>query len=181
MIHMKLACLLSLIAAPAFAECSVGKDHSDDITSIIAQMKMAPNEGAAQALAGQMWEIWLDAPDGVAQFMLDEGLAHLRYGDYAASRTVMSDLIEYCPTYAEGYNQRAYGAFLSFDFEAALIDLDIAIALQPAHLGALTGKARTLIELGRDDEAQLVLRAALAINPWLAERALLIGPLETDI
>lgn len=178
---MKFVGLLSLIAAPAFAECSAGRDNSAAITSIIEQMQLAPNEGAAQALAGEMWELWLDAPDGVAQFMLDEGLAHLRYGDYAASRTVLSDLIEYCPNYAEGYNQRAYAAFLSFDFDAALVDLDIAIALQPAHLGALTGKARTLIELGRDDEAQEVLRAALAINPWLAERALLIGPLETDI
>ncbi len=178
---MKLACLLSLIAAPVFADCPAGTDHSAAVSSIIEQMQLAPNEGAAQALAGEMWEIWLDAPDGVAQALLDEGLAHQRYGDYAASRNVLSDLIAYCPSYAEGYNQRAYAAFLSFDFEAALVDLDAAIALQPAHLGALTGKARTLIELGRDDEAQTVLRDALAINPWLAERALLIGPLETDI
>ena len=49
------------------------------------------------------------------------------------------------------------------------------------HLGALTGKARTLIELDRSDEAQDVLRTALAINPWLGERALLTEQLETDI
>jgi hypothetical protein len=37
----------------------------------------------------------------------------------------------------------------------------------------LTGKARTLIELGEDDEAQVILKKALALNPWLGERALL--------
>ncbi|WP_375281598.1 tetratricopeptide repeat protein [Pseudooctadecabacter sp.] len=48
-------------------------------------------------------------------------------------------------------------------------------------MGALTGKALTLIELDRNEEAQEVLRAALRINPWLAERALLDGPLDRDI
>jgi hypothetical protein len=53
--------------------------------------------------------------------------------------------------------------------------------LQPVHLGALTGKALTLIAMDRRDEAQGVLRTALAINPWLSERALLDEPDGTDI
>ena len=183
---MKHVFVLSLIAVPlmagsARADCSVGRDHSDALAGIVDQMQFAPDQGRAQELAGEMWEIWLDAPDALAQAMLDEGLAHQRYGDYAASRAVLSELITYCPDYAEGYNQRAYAAFLAFDFEAALADLDAAIALQPLHLGALTGKARTLIEMGRDDEAQEVLRIALAINPWLGERALFTEELETDL
>jgi hypothetical protein len=40
----------------------------------------------------------------------------------------------------------------------------------------LSGKALTLMGLGRDAEAQTVLRAALALNPWLEERALLVTP-----
>jgi len=183
---MKHAIALSLIAAPllvgpALAECADGRDYRDELAVIVDQMQFAPDQGRAQELAGEMWEIWLDAPDALAQGMLDEGLANQRYGDYAASRAVLSELIAYCPDYAEGYNQRAYAAFLAFDFEAALVDLDAAIALQPLHLGALTGKARTLIEMGRDEEAQEVLRTALAINPWLGERALLTEELETDL
>ncbi|SMX37235.1 tetratricopeptide repeat protein [Octadecabacter ascidiaceicola] len=183
---MKHAIAFSLIAVPflagpAVADCAVGRDYSDELAVIVDQMQFAPDQGRAQDLASEMWEIWLDAPDALAQGMLDEGLAHQRYGDYAASRAVLTELIEYCPDYAEGYNQRAYAAFLAFDFEAALTDLDVAIALQPLHLGALTGKARTLIEVGRDAEAQEVLRTALAINPWLAERALLTEELETDL
>ncbi|MEN8841423.1 MAG: tetratricopeptide repeat protein [Octadecabacter sp.] len=183
---MRFRCTLGLIAAPlltgpVLADCSVGRNYSDELAGIVDQMQFAPDQGRAQELAGEMWDIWLDAPDALAQAMLDEGLAHQRYGDYAASRAVLSELIEYCPDYAEGYNQRAYAAFLSFDFDAALVDLDVAIALQPLHLGALTGKARTLIEMGRDAEAQRVLRIALAINPWLGERALLTEELETDL
>ncbi|MBU2992673.1 hypothetical protein Q4555_04310 [Octadecabacter sp. 1_MG-2023] len=180
---LKHLCLAAspFFVSPAFAVCPEDVGVGEALVEIVENMRDAPSEASARQFSNAMWEIWLDAPDELAQAMLDEGLATQRYGDYDASRAVLSELIAYCPTYAEGYNQRAYAAFLSFDFEAALVDLDIAIDLQPVHLGALTGKARTLIELGRDDEAQVVLREALDINPWLAERHLLDGSIESDI
>ena len=82
----------------------------------------------------------------------------------------------YCPDYAEGYNQRAFVSFLAHDFEAALVDLEATLALNPRHIGALSGKALTLIGLGRREDGQATLRAALALNPWLSERALLETP-----
>ncbi|KIQ68444.1 TPR repeat protein [Wenxinia marina DSM 24838] len=60
------------------------------------------------------------------------------------------------------------------DYEAALDDLDTALALNPDHVAALSGRALTLMGLGRMDEGQAALRAALALNPWLGERAMLI-------
>jgi len=172
---------LVALASPLWADCPAGPDRSAQVTGLVEQLRTAPNEGAARVLAAQMWEIWLDAPDALAQSMLQEGLALNRMGDRGASRAALTALIEYCPAYPEGYNQRAFAAFLSGDYDAALVDLDVAIELQPVHLGALTGKALTLIEMGRNDEAQEVLRNALDINPWLAERALLDGPLERDL
>jgi len=178
---MRYAILFTLLVAPAFADCPAPLNDTARIDGLVERMKVAPHEGAARVLSGEMWEIWLDAPDEIAQSMLDEGVALLQIGNHAGSRRVLSRLVDYCPAYAEGYNQRAFAAFLQGDLEAALIDLDAAIALQPVHLGALTGKALTLIRLGRNDEAQQVLRAAVAINPWLAERALLDGPQGLDI
>lgn len=178
---MRYAIALSLLAAPAFADCPAVPENGAELSQIVERMKVAPHEGAARGLAAEMWEIWLQAPDAMAQAMLDEGLALNQMGARAESRVKLTELIDYCPDYPEGYNQRAFAAFLQGDYEAALVDLNAAIALQPVHLGALTGKAMTLIGLGRDDEAQEVLRAALAINPWLAERALLDEPPGEDI
>jgi tetratricopeptide (TPR) repeat protein len=67
------------------------------------------------------------------------------------------------------------------DFEAALVDLDRALAILPTHIAALSGKGLTLIGLERYDEAQEVLRAAVAMNPWMQERELLVDPIPTDI
>lgn len=173
--------ILACIAGPAIADCPSGPDYSGELSSIVERMQAAPHEGAARQLSAQLWAIWLDAPDALAQSMLDEGLALMQTGAHAGSRRVLSRLVDYCPEYAEGYNQRAFAAFLQGDLDAALVDLDAAIALQPVHLGALTGKVLTLIRLGRNEEAQAVLRVALAINPWLAERELLDEPPGEDI
>ncbi|MEL7462256.1 MAG: tetratricopeptide repeat protein, partial [Pseudomonadota bacterium] len=86
----------------------------------------------------------------------------------------LNRLVDYCPDYAEGYNQRAFAAFLQADYDAALADLDLALDRSPTHLGALSGKALTLMGMGRNDIAQDVLREALALNPWLPERRFLI-------
>ena len=63
--------------------------------------------------------------------------------------------------------------FLRRDFAPALVDLDRAIELSPKHIAAISGRALTLLGLGRIDEARATLLEALDLNPWLSERALL--------
>ena len=102
-------------------------------------------------------------------------MARRNVADYAAAEAALTSLVQYCPFYAEGWNQRAFVRFLQSDWDGALTDLDQALKYNPRNTGALTGKALTLINAGRDDEAQPVLREALELNPWLSERALLRG------
>ena len=101
--------------------------------------------------------------------------------DFLGARAVLGRLVDYCPDYAEGYNQRAFASYLASDYEAALADLDRALEILPNHVAALSGKSLTLMGLERFDEAQQVLREAVALNPWLQERALLVEPIGTDL
>ena len=128
-----------------------------------------------------LWEIWADAPDERAQALLDRGRAMIARGDPDRATEALDALIAYCPDYAEGWNQRGFASFLRRDFASALADLDRAMALSPEHLGVLSGRALTLLGLGREEEGQAQLRAALRLNPWLAEAALLDGPPERDL
>ena len=113
------------------------------------------------------------APDAAAQALLDQGMAARSSYDFLRAIDKFDRLVAYCPDYAEGYNQRAFVNFLREDFSAALIDLDLALERSPSHVGALSGKALTLMGLGQMDAAQVVLREALALNPWIPERGLL--------
>lgn len=156
--------------------CPAVPDNSALTSKLLARIQAAPNEGAARDFTRQMWEIWLEAPDEKAQLLLDTGLSSFRAGDLATAWDFYTQLIRYCPHYAEGYNQRAFVAFLRNDFEPALADLDRALARNPTHVGALSGRALTLFGLGRDEDGQAALREAVALNPWLSERHLLVEP-----
>lgn len=180
---MKHAIILSLcLASPAIAQtCPPAPDHTEALAGFIQDLQNAPFPVDAQRINNSMWELWTDAPDAKAQALLDKGMSQRSSYDLLGSRDTLDELVEYCPDYAEGYNQRAFSNYLRQDFAAALVDLDRALAITPNHIGALAGKGLTLIGLGRDAEAQVVLKAAVALNPWLNERALITEPDGTDI
>jgi Flp pilus assembly protein TadD len=166
--------LCGLLLNPVLAAaCPPAPDHGVALGRLLDDLREAGSEAAARDVSDQMWALWTEAPDARAQALLDRGMQLRVSGDLAAAIDPLDRLVAYCPDYAEGYNQRAFVHFLAHDFSAALPDLDRALALSPTHVGALSGKALTLMALGRTDEARQVLGAALALNPWLAERRLL--------
>lgn len=178
------AALLIYTASSAVAECPAAPDHSLRLGELITSAQIATDERAAQAVSNRMWELWVDAPDDRAQAFLDEGVARRESYDFAGAISVFEDLIEYCPNYPEGYNQKAFAHFLRQEYDIALIELDKAIERSPNHIAAISGKALTLIGLKRDDEAQIALRKALSLNPWLKERQFLKGEMpvpKTDL
>lgn len=159
--------------------CPANPDIEVELDGLFAQVQAAETDQQARALTGAFWALWTKAPDPLAQDLLDEGMAQLRVADFDRAEKALTTLIKRCPNFAEGYNQRAYLNYLRQDFAAALPDLDKALALQPRHTGALTGKSLTLVAMGRPGLAQPVLREAVRLNPWLSERHLLVN--ETDL
>ncbi len=175
-----LCAMLVLPARLAQADsCPLPPDHSDSIEGLIEQVQQAEDEATALQIFNQMWMFWADAPNEQAQAVLDRGMSRRSGYDLAGALEDFDTLTDYCPTYAEGYNQRAFVHFLRQDFAAALIDLDRALELSPQHVAAMSGRALSLFGLSRTDEARAALEAALALNPWLPERGLAApgGPL----
>ena len=171
---MRLLYLFVLAAGPALADtCAEAPDHSAALSGLIVAAQQAPDEMSARLISNDMWALWADAPDDHAQELLDEGMTRRSAYDFDGAVVALDALVTYCPDYAEGYNQRAFVRFLQQDFEAALPDLERAIALSPRHIAALAGQAMTLVALERNGEAAMVLRTALKMNPWLSERRLL--------
>lgn len=174
-----IAFLLMMAGTPVFASCPASPDIAADLQVLIAQANGAENEAVGREASGEMWKLWLKAPDETAQEMLDRGMRARAEFDFLGAVQTFNRLVEYCPEYAEGFNQRAFAFFLQEDFEKAMTDLDVALKLSPNHVGAQSGRALTLMNLGRMGEARLQLQGALKNNPWLSERFLLAkgGPL----
>lgn len=173
--------LLSVPCAVAAESCPPVAIEEARKTDLMERLRTAPDEATARAINKQLWEIWATAPTAHAQDLLDEGLQRRSTMDLDAAMIAFDALVAECPNYAEGYNQRAFILFIRRDYAPALVDLDRALELTPDHIGALSGRALTLMGLGRTDEAQKVLREALALNPWLPERRFLVMPVGDDI
>lgn len=178
---MKWIAALLITTNAAVAQCPAPPDHSVRMAEVIAEIQQSDGPVAARDLTQLLWGMWLDAPDDTAQALLERGMAQSESQAFLAARDTFDDLIAYCPDYAEGYNQRAYASFLRRDYPAALVDLEKALDIMPTHIAALSGKALTLIGMGHAEEGQEALLGALALNPWLAERALVTEPAGTDI
>lgn len=184
--HLIFSAVLAALAFPAFAACPEPKDTRREMLNLIAKSQAAPNFTEGRRVSAEMWELWLQAPDELAQQALDAGMRRRDVADFVGALKEFDRLADYCPTYAEGFNQRAYLNFLSGQHEKALVDLDIALSLQPLHVAAQAGRALTLMNLGRIEEAREQMLIAVGNNPWLSEKALLaegapLGPKGKDI
>lgn len=174
---MKALVITVLLASPALAsECPEAPDHSVRLAELVEEVRDAKNEMYAAPLNTQMWELWTDAPDETAQEILNRGMRKRGSFDLLGARADFDTLVDYCPEYAEGYNQRAFINFMRNDYEPAIVDLTRALELSPTHTGALTGRALSYYALGRLKEARADLVVALGLNPWLPERHMLSDP-----
>lgn len=178
---LALALILSPLIAGAEEVCPPNPDHAAEMAALFDDLRVARDETEAQFIMDALWQIWTDAPDEHAQMLLDKGMERRESYDFLGAREVLDELVEYCPNYAEGYNQRAFASFLRQDYPAALHDIDTVLDLLPNHLGALSGKALTLMGMGRMDEAQKVLRQTVRLHPWMRERSMIVGPPEVDL
>jgi len=169
--------ILLASTGPALAQtCPLVTDNSVRFQELVTTAQAAPDEATARALSQEFWDIWFSAPDQQAQELLDEGLARFQAYDFERAVTAYDALIAYCPDYGEGYNQRAFVAFIRENYADAVADLERALERDPDHFAAMAGLAQSLTRLGRVEAAQAMLRRALALNPWLPERHMLVTP-----
>ena len=173
---MRALVLLFLLSLPAAAaDCPDPPDTVEARAALLQQVRVAKDEATANGLMNRLWLLWTRAPDDRAQALLDRGMERREVSDYAEAEIAFSDLIAYCPAYAEGWNQRAFIRFLQGRYPESVADLRHALDLSPDHIAARTGLALSLLGAGRTEAGQTALREALAMNPWLMERTLLVA------
>jgi len=153
--------------------CPEQMPRADERTSLLKDLAASPDLMSGQQAANRLWEFWMDAPDEKAQNMLQNGMSRRTEFDLEEAEFILDGLVSYCPGYAEGWNQRAFVRFLRDDFEGSLRDIEAVLALEPAHFGALSGKALALMKQGKPGLAKLATLQAIEVHPWLNERTLL--------
>lgn len=179
---MRIFPLLVIFPTFALAEiCPESPDISEQRDALLETLADTDSPETAQNIGAALWHLWRTAPDAQSQDLLNRGIARREAYDFADSEQILDELISYCPEYSEGYNQRAFTRFLRENYDASLEDLDQVLEWEPNHFGALSGKAIVFMRMGRTILGQAVLRRALEIHPWLAERSMLVPNKTIDL
>jgi tetratricopeptide (TPR) repeat protein len=175
-----IAFFVAFLATAGLATCPKNPSIGTDLNRAYDELKFAKFSADAQHVTDQLWSLWTKAPDGKAQRLLNNGMLKMRQGDLDDAEADLTELVAYCPNYAEGYNQRAFARYLSSKFKDALPDLEKALSIRPRHLGALSGAGLTYLALGQVAKAEIQFRKLFNLNPFTPERNL-IPNLGTDL
>jgi tetratricopeptide (TPR) repeat protein len=177
-IVIAIAAALLAIASPAAAQTAPppapAETPAQQRDALFAALAAAKTEADAREIEDRIWQFWLRAPDEATQRLLDSSIQAQRRMDYAWALRDIAELIERAPDYAEGWNQRAIVLFLTGQYDASLEAIEQTLKREPKHFGALAGKGIILLQQGHNERAQAALREALAIDPWLKERGLIV-------
>jgi tetratricopeptide (TPR) repeat protein len=122
----------------------------------------------------QLWSIWFWQKGKIPLSQIEESEKLLSAGDVAAATSILDDLVDALPDFAEAWNRRAVLKFMTQDYDLAISDCEMAIELNPAHFGALHGLGLCHAALGNYSAAIGAFRAALEIQPHAIENQRLI-------
>jgi len=145
---------------------------TSELDGLFAQLRQAPDAPTAKNLENRIWVIWLTPEDPDLAKRMDQVLIARRRMNLPIALGILNGVVHDFPTYAEGWNQRATVFYLLHDFPHALADIDKVLEFEPRHFGALSGRALIHLALNQRGLALRDISAALALHPFLAEKAL---------
>ncbi|MBC7281788.1 tetratricopeptide repeat protein [Hoeflea sp.] len=167
---IRIAALGFLIACPSvvLAESATPREK------LFTALKNAKTEREGRIAENAIWDWWVSqAPTPEVRGAIDRGMERRGSHDFEAAEAALDIVVREAPSYAEGWNQRAFVRFLRDDVDGALSDLEKAVELEPDHFGAWSGMYHLLKRIGRPEAAIAALSRAVAIHPWLKERGML--------
>jgi tetratricopeptide (TPR) repeat protein len=162
-------------AEPASLPLAVGLSESaaKERAALFYELAAAKNDAQAREIEERLWTFWRSFADEQSRQLLKESRqAQLRF-DYAEALLYNKEVVKRAPQFAEGWNQLGYVYFLAGQYDASLDAIEHVLELEPLHYAALAGKGIIWFYEGKVEEAQVPLKRALAINPWLKERNLI--------
>ena len=157
--------LAAILLLGAFGPAAAQTVRLDDL---FGQLQTATDEEAGQ-ITQSIWIEWSKSGSAAMDLLLKRGRDALNAGNPQAAIEHFTALIDHAPDFAEGYNARATAYFQTGDLGPSVSDIARTLTLNPRHFGAMSGLGMIFEQLNEPAKALEVYRAALAVNPHMAD------------
>jgi tetratricopeptide (TPR) repeat protein len=142
-------------------------DPNNNLDTLFAALKIAPDEDSAKAIEDRIWALWMVSGSDTCNILMARVKAATDAKDYDLALKLLDDIVAIKPDYVEAWNERATIYYLKDDYAHAIADIGEVLAREPRQFGALSGLGLLLQELGDDKDALKAYRDALKIDPHL--------------
>lgn len=154
----------SLCAAVLLPGLILAQEPGADLDALYERLR-DPETRNWEAVEDDIWQIWAQSGSEAIDLLFRRGHQAMEQKDLPAAVDHFSAAIDHAPEFAEAYNARATVFYEMERFGLSLADIEMTLALNPRHFGAMTGLALILESLDRPDEALRAYRAVAAIHP----------------
>lgn len=140
-------------------------DRREKTDNLLDRLALTRDGREAKLVETMIWKQWVESGSPTGDLLLEYGATALNENDAGKARALLDALVETTPEFAEGWNKRATLNYYAGRYDQALSDVNAALALEPRHFAALSGRGLVLEALNRKAEALESYRLALAVYP----------------
>lgn len=166
-----MAALLNLVGAALLAALwlpgpALAQERSEpvDLTALLDRLA-DPTETGWRRIERQILREWARSGSASIDFLFQRGQAALQAGDTEAAIAHFSAVIDHAPDFTEAWNARATAYYMANRLGQAMADIEVVLAREPRHFGALAGLGLILEQTGRLAAARAAYAAAHAVHP----------------
>ena len=155
-------------SAPATPEPAAPvQTRQQRLDDLFARLAAATDAAETEGLVVSIDRLLLESGSGTGDLLMGRAIAALGTHDLPVSRALLDKIVVLRPEWAEAWNKRATVRFLMNDEQGSMADIARVLALEPRHVGALSGMAMILERGGFRDEALRAYKRTLEIAPHL--------------
>ncbi len=148
---------------------------------LFVSLKDSDDPGSAQPIERAIQSIWIKGETDTANLMVRWGMRAMNADEHDKAVRFFTTAIEHEPDFMEAWNKRATAYFVMKDYARSLDDIQVVLAMEPRHYGALAGLGIIMRQIGNENAALKAFRAALEVHPHLSMPARAIKELEPKV
>lgn len=110
-----------------------------NMKDLLVLLKFAKSQDHAMYVESMLWQVWVAHTSPDINKLMRLSIAHAKRGNIETAITIMTQVIELDPTFAEAYNKRASFYHVNKQYDECIENAQASLDIFPDHVGALSG------------------------------------------
>lgn len=146
---------------------------ASDLDRFFVGLKNAQNHVIAKQYENKIWQFWItNGSSYTSNIQMQKGIVLLGNGKLNEALELFVNLSKKEPLWSEPINKIATIKFLKGDLLGSIKDIELTLAMEPRHFGAISGLIQINVALKRYDNALKNLDKVVIIHPFIGIKSL---------